>query len=414
MMTFATVLIWLGLFASFAFVCALLLRNARLRATIGSMAQTHISALDGLRGVLAFSVFVHHAYLTRLAALTGSWGTPDDAFVQLLGLGPVAIFFMITAFLFWSRALATKGHFAPLGFYRSRLRRIYPAFAGSIVSLLLVVAWQTHLRLDEPLALVAGEVARQFSLGIATGSTIDGLAHADLIDAGVTWSLGFECGFYAILPFLALAIRARASWVAGSFVLALAIAFERHLWIVVAFLPGIAAAEIATRPRISAWFARYGNRVAYVGCAALALALALAPHALLTLAHGPKLDVALQLAGLCAIFAGVTLGPGPSILKRIEIRFAGTISYSVYLLHGIVLYVVSHAIATFVPIERLSPVAYGSVILGCVPILALVATGSFLILERPFLQGRWPRELAPTDGRLDGRSRSRRGDKGSY
>lgn len=386
MTTLGLFALWLALLAIFAGVLALLLRSTRLRAEIERIEASRLPALDGLRGVLAFSVFVHHGYLTRRAALTGSWGTPDDAFVQLLGLGPVAIFFMITAYLFWSRVLAKHGRLAALPFYRARLRRIYPAFAGSIAALVLVVAWTTQFRLRENAVTVAFEIARQFSLGIATGDIVNGLAHANLIDAGVTWSLGFECAFYAILPLLAIAVRIRASWLAWLFVTAIAIAFARHLWIAAAFIPGMAVAELATRTHVRAWFARHGDRVTYLGCATLAIAVVVTPHALLTLAHGVRPDVALQLVGLTAIFVGVTLGPGPQLLRRTEWRFAGAISYSVYLVHGIVLYVVTRAISVYAPGHSLPLGAYVLVVTGCVPPLAVVATCSYLVLERPFLR----------------------------
>ncbi|GAC1518822.1 MAG: hypothetical protein NVS2B3_15000 [Vulcanimicrobiaceae bacterium] len=388
MTTLGFVALWLGLLTVFAGVLGVLLRSTRLRAEIERVEATRLPALDGLRGILAFSVFVHHAYLTRRAALTGSWGTPDDAFVQLLGLGPVAIFFMITAYLFWSRALAARGRIAALPFYGARLRRIYPAFAGSIVALLAVVACLSRFRLREDYATVASQIARQLSLGIATGDTVNGLVHANLIDAGVTWSLGFECGFYLILPLLALAVRVRATWLAWLFVTAVALAFARHLWIVAAFLPGMALAELATRPRARLWFARYGDRVTYGGCAAVAVAVFCAPHALLTLAHGLQADVALQLAGLVAIFAGLTLGPGPVLLRRIEWRFAGAISYSVYLLHGIVLYVATRVATAYAPDHRLPLDAYLLLTVACVALVAVSATGSYLLLERPFLAPR--------------------------
>lgn len=385
MRTVALALLWLAFIACFALVAGVALRLPRLRAHIEIVEASRLPALDGLRGILAISVFVHHAYLTRQAALRGSWGTPDNAFIQVLGLGAVAIFFMITAFLFWSRALAAGGRLPPLRLYRSRLRRIYPAFAGSIALLLLIVAGETHFALREAPGVVAVEIARQFSLGIASGATVNGRAHANLINAGVTWSLGFEAAFYAGLPLLAIAIRWRRAWLASLVIACAAVAFERHCWIIVCFLPGMAAAEAAARPRTAAWFARYGNALFIAGCACIALCVSLAPKALLTLEHGPRLDVLPQLAGLCAVFAGVALGPGPPALRRMELRYAGAISYSVYLLHAIVLYGASHAIASVVPLGALAPPVYWLFVVACVPAVVLLATCSYLALEAPFV-----------------------------
>ncbi len=394
MTTVVLLLLWLAIVAIFAGCAGVALRDRRMRAHVHPLEASHIPALDGLRGILALSVFAHHAYITRQAAISGSWGAPDNAFVQVLGLGSVAVFFMITAFLFWSRVLAASGNVAPLRLYGSRFRRIYPAFAGSIVLLLLVVGWETHFQLRESPGVVIAEIAGQLSLGIATGANVNGLLHANLIDAGVTWSLGFECGFYALLPVLALAVRVRKSWIAWIVVAVTALAFERHLWIVATFLPGIAVAELATRARAAAWFQRYGNALAYVGCTGLVVAVIVAPHALLTLAHGPQWDVVPQLIALGAIFAGVTLGSGPAFLKRPEVRFAGAISYSVYLFHAIVLYVASHALGALVPLRTLDPAAYLAFVFACVPLVVGLAVWSYVALEAPFLHARTRRILS--------------------
>ena len=348
---------------------------------------SRLPALDGLRGVLAISVFVQHAYLTRAAAILGRWGVPGNAFVQVLGLGAVAIFFMITAFLFWSRALAARGRLPALPLYRARLRRIYPAFAGSIVLLLFIVACETHFRLREAPLVVLAEVAREFSLGIATGSTVNGLTSASLINANVTWSLGFEFGFYAALPLLALSLRSGRGWLAFVAVVLVAVLFERHCWIVACFLPGMLAAEWAARPRYAAWFARYGNALVLAGCVVLASAVVASPLTFLTLERGPRLDVAPQLAALCAIFAGVALGPGPKLLARFELQFLGAISYSVYLLHAIVLYVASHLLASVVPLRTLAPAWYWLFVVTCVPAVVALATCSYRRLEAPFMRG---------------------------
>ena len=390
MRTLTFVAFWFALVAAFAVAASLALRVPALRRRIERVEPARLRGLDGLRGLLAISVFVHHAYLTRHAALVGSWGTTGNAFIQVLGLGSVSIFFMITAFLFWSRVIARAGMIAPLALYRARFGRIFPAFAGSVVALLAVVAWQTHGVLAEPPAIVAIEAARQFSLGLATGSIVNGLPHADLIDAGVTWSLGFEAVFYALLPLLALAVRVRRSWLAMLFIAAISIAFARHLWVVAMFLPGMVAAEIAARPRVATWFAARGPMLASVGFGVLVGATVAAPGALFTLEHGPRPDVWPQIAALCAIFVGVVLGRGPAILARPALRFAGTISYSVYLFHGIVLYVAARAIGAFVPLATLPLWAFTAAVVACVPIVVAIASVSYIVLEEPAMRAGSP------------------------
>jgi len=57
--TLALVPLWLALVAGFMLVAALALRLPRLRARFERIEASRIPALDGLRGVLAISVFVH-------------------------------------------------------------------------------------------------------------------------------------------------------------------------------------------------------------------------------------------------------------------------------------------------------------------------------------------------------------------
>jgi len=143
------------------------------------------------------------------------------------------------------------------------------------------------------------------------------------------------------------------------------------------FSAGIAAAEIARRPQAAAWFERNGNALFHGGCALLVIGTVAAPHALLTLAHGPRFDVLPQIVALCAIFVGVGLGPGPGVLKRMEPRYAGAISYSVYLLHAIVLYVASYLVASVVPLGVLAPGWYCVFVVTCVPVVVALATCSY-------------------------------------
>jgi peptidoglycan/LPS O-acetylase OafA/YrhL len=185
---------------------------------------------------------------------------------------------------------------------------------------------------------------------------------------------------------LALSIRRSGrSWLAFAAVALVAVLFERHCWIVASFLPGMLAAEAATRPRVAAWFERHGNALIFAGCALLLGAVVLAPRTFLTLEHGPRLDVAPQLLALCTIFAGIVLGTQPNVLWQLNFRYLGAISYSVYLFHAIVLYVASRVLSAFVPIATLAPVWYWLFVFACVPAVVALSTCSYRLLEAPFL-----------------------------
>lgn len=56
-------------------------------------------------GYLAFGVFIHHTAITWVFLHTGAFAALDSGFYAQIGLASVALFFMITAFLFWGRLL---------------------------------------------------------------------------------------------------------------------------------------------------------------------------------------------------------------------------------------------------------------------------------------------------------------------
>lgn len=83
----------MGLLA--VFIASGLARFLRLPKT-----QGRLDSIDGLRGYLAFFVFIHHAYVWYFYLHYGAWSRPLSNFYNQLGKGSVAVFFMITGFCF--------------------------------------------------------------------------------------------------------------------------------------------------------------------------------------------------------------------------------------------------------------------------------------------------------------------------
>src|SRR5262249_50126300 len=74
-----------------------------------SAGNNRFEALVGLRGLLAFGVFFHHARFTYQYYSNGWWEAPEGGIYLVLGPVSVALFFSLTAFLFWGKALANGG-----------------------------------------------------------------------------------------------------------------------------------------------------------------------------------------------------------------------------------------------------------------------------------------------------------------
>jgi len=124
------------------------------------------ATLDGLRGFLALSVFVHHLMVTHGHIGRGEWTFPPSGFHTLLGQAGVGVFFMITGFLFWGKLLDAKGRPDWRSLYAGRLWRIGPTYLLAVGLMFLVVAWRTGFELREPAWSVLGAMLQWLALGI--------------------------------------------------------------------------------------------------------------------------------------------------------------------------------------------------------------------------------------------------------
>jgi peptidoglycan/LPS O-acetylase OafA/YrhL len=106
----ATVLVTAGLFARFS-----KFYQRELAVTSGREV-----ALDGLRGFAALMVAVHHTAICRVWLKTGAWTDAGSFVPQMMGPFGVVLFFMLTGFLFWGKARASRGWMNPLRLWRGR------------------------------------------------------------------------------------------------------------------------------------------------------------------------------------------------------------------------------------------------------------------------------------------------------
>jgi len=74
------------------------------------------------------------------------------------------------------------------------------------------------------------------------------------------------------------------------------------------------------------------------------------------------------------------------LLKSEVAKFLGTISYSIYLLHGIVLFVVLNSVDHFYPIVSLSPTVFWSLILFCGFVAIFISSITYRYIEYPFIK----------------------------
>ena len=374
-------------------------------------------SLDGLRAVAVLAVVVTH-----VAFQTGRYerGFAHSALARL-DVG-VAIFFVISGFLLvqpWFRTAAVGGPLPSLRVYVvRRVARIMPAYVAVVVLALLT--------LPENSGAGPGVWIRQLLLlqNYGAGNLVEGLTH--------TWSLSTEVAFYALLPFLGVAVlwlcrdrwRPRAVAVALAVLAAIPVAWyvlltlsegdrwaSGGLWLpgyIGWFAAGMALAlvrvhvDLGGAPAGSAWvrvdalghfpFTWWAVAVAAFLVAASPVA---GPRALEALTSWQAVTKSLlYLVVATAVVAPAVLAESPMtrrLLGNRFMRYLGDISYGVFLYHLVVL--------EWVVIALDLPLLTGDLVL----VLPLVLAGSVLLaavsrrlLEEPVL--RWAHRIRPRRG----------------
>lgn len=329
--------------AGFAFLCTAILFGLastplfRAADKPPSPQPNRLTTLDGLRGFLALAVCFHHADIYHRYLLTGQWYKPSSHFYALLGSVGVQFFFMITAYLFWSRILRREGRLDWSNLYIGRVFRIGPLYAFCFACVALISLERTGFSLHvAPLALF-GQLAVGMSLGVITLRSINSYNSGSLLDY-VTWSLQMEWGFYLSLPLLALAARKKdlepyflLAALAGSLVLVGFLApWGQHPNLTVYHVAGIAALFL-----MGMLVASVSGRVARLTLHDhLKSVLVCVMMGVVYLFQSPYSVVALALIGAtfflivsgCSIFG---------ILLSRPARRLGDISYGIYLLQGL-------------------------------------------------------------------------------
>lgn len=347
-----------------------------------------IPALDGVRAIAASLVFLVH-YQAAFGRLLGEETTrPYRAgeYLAAVGYHGVSVFFVLSGFLIYGSLLARP---VPLGRYLGRrVRRIYPPFfAVLVLYLALSVLFPERSKLPRT-GLLPYLAANALLLpGVFPIRPI----------VTVSWSLSFELAFYVAIALVVLALRLR-TWprsrrvllwcaVAGAWALAGSNVRDAVSSFIL-FVPGILVAESANLPGTRAVAARVPARVV---AALFVLALLVQPvlggefisTRITSAVFAPQVLSTVLLAGVTALLVlhAITVGTGGSALARPALRKLGVVSYSFYLIHGLVINALA-AVCWWLGAEEtlrpLGPLAYVLLL----PPVFLAAVGGALLLFR--------------------------------
>lgn len=340
-----------------------------------SQATGRFGPLDGIRGFLALSVMVHHWIIHHGYLESSGWIPPRAEILKMAGPIPVQIFFMITGFLFWDRAahLGAKVNWRQLAI--SRFCRIAPLYSVAMALTLVLALISTRFVVE----IDAQEAVRLGIQFLTFGAIrIWMLGDIDLmpVNAGVTWTLVYEWGFYLALPLLAWFAHARrVTWLLVGFLLLLGLRPSFEVQQCLFFGLGIAVCH-ARR-----WL---GERPWFLSRQASLLALLLLAGAYLQDGLNPLFVGAVYLFPTFLILAmgndlfGLLSTPGSRVL--------GNASYSIYLLHGPILFALLGLGLPKAMVLGWSMPAYWAV--GCLAAIGVSAISAltFWLIENPAIE----------------------------
>ena len=343
------------------------------------------SPLDALRGILATAVICHHFVVTYFWKTTGTWIPPKSAVLNNLGAVPVSLFFMITGFLFFGKIYQRCPDF--LDIFKSRVLRIMPLYVFALIFVILLSLYETGFAFTTLREL--GKEA--FKWLVFSGGSFNGFIHSNIMTAGVHWTLRYEWLFYLTLPVIAALVN--KAWY-GKYSLASMMVFAA---ITVCMMLGI------VKPALLLLFVagfipvlikrHFPQSIAYMTHPLVSVA------ALLLMACAMKLEAysVLQITTLAVPFLILALGNDLfGLLASRGLKSLGEVSYSLYLTHGVVLYI-AFSILHLYSFEntRLTDfVVYFPAILFTVALFSYV---TFNWVEKPFIRVRKP-SIMQTEG----------------
>ena len=353
---------------------------SRYSKKIGNIGR--YASIDGLRGYLAFFVFLHHSAVWYFYSKNGGFHVPPSRLYTHFGQSSVALFFMITGFLFFSKLI--DGRWQKINWlklYVSRIFRIAPLYLFAIFLLFAIVAFVSGgVLIDQPMAVTMGCI-RWLGLGVLGGPTLNHVEYTSTIIAGVTWSLRYEWLFYFSLPIFAIFTGARTSglylFFGVSAVLAMTCTdmWKPDVYCLVSFVGGVAA-SLAVRSELlcSAGRSRLSSIVIIV-CLSCVL-----------LFRESAYDV-VSICLLSIAFIGMACGNNIfGILTHPASRILGEMSYSMYMLHGIVLFTTFHFVVGEEKARMLSPIQHWAIVISVVPILTILCFVTFRFIEYPAIR----------------------------
>ncbi len=337
--------------------------------------------LNGLRGFLSLIMFVCHAATWQQYIEDGRWRVSDTPALIIPGQTGIVLFFMITGFLFAKKYLDSKNKEIDwVRVYCSRILRLYPAYLFSMCILLAII---TIISVQEKVPTNNFDFMSYVKWALFTvpgAPLLNGIPETNIIMAGVTWSLTFEWAFYFSLPIIAALLGTKLSWPAITFGMAM-------LATTLYFIPFYGLIYLMIFMGIlSAIFDKYTKFQETLNTKIFSL-IAITLLFVNGFIHNTTSYTATSIIIISLSFIIFSSGNDVfGLLTKKSTQIFGMGTYSIYLLHGPLLYI------TFKTIQNKNFEFYKSnegfwlIAIALAPLLVLLSTFSYVFIEAPAMR----------------------------
>lgn len=359
-----------------AFACAYIISLFQGNRT----ENERFTSIDGLRGYLAFFVFLHHSVIWYFFLRTGQWKVAPSNLYTHFGQSSVTLFFMITGFLFFSKLI--DGQKKPIDWnylFLSRILRLTPLYFSLVIILLIIVGQLSGFTLVESPARLLKGISRWVIFTASGAPDLNGVKGTSLIVASVTWSLPYEWFFYLSLPLFSIPFRIPSQKIyiiVGILGIIGAVTCGRtRLIIISAFSGGVIAAFLVRSKKFRSFAVLRISSLIVTCCIAVSVIYS-------QNAYSCKVLFLLSTAFVIIASGNSLFG----LLTHPASKILGDISYSIYLLHGSVLFIVFTFVITTTKAATFSVFEHWIVIVACSPVLIILSFTTFRLIEVPAIK----------------------------
>lgn len=331
-------------------------------------ANNDIDTLDGLRAVLALGVFFHHTIIMYYYLDTSVWTLPTSKFYTLLGHISVILFFMITGFLFW-RKILNNPNLDVIKLFKSRIKRIVPLYIFSVLLVFLVIAFLSKFTMHVPFNELIIQLLKWFTFNSFGHPNINNIKDTYIIE-GVYWTLYYEWSFYFLLPILAFLLRKSKYLV----ILLMLIFYFYAEHVFIYFMYGMIAAQMINsnknHPIFSSNYFRTFATISFIAIFFLS-----------NIGYT-------KWPGFFSFIFFISVLYGNSIFGLLKLKATkalGLMSYSIYLLHNIILFIIFTSFNKYVlPINNLSDFQLFLLILFTLISVVFISRITYQYIEHKF------------------------------